>query len=547
MMQSREYWRQRSAVLEDAVNRNAGELTLEIEREFNLAQKEITEQIEQWYGRFSRNNNIPLNEARQRLLGRDFAEFRWDINEYIRHGNEVALNPAYIRQLENASARVHVSKLEALQLKTQNTMERLYGRFERKTTSLFSQIYQNNYYHELFELQRGFNIGYDVAALDPRRLERVLSRPWTLDNSTFGDRIWSQKESLLNEVHTQLTRNMLLGKAPDDAIRAIANKFNTSKHNAGRLIMTESAYFANEAQKDAYVELGVKQFEIVVTFDEATCGVCGAMSGKVLPMAQYDAGVTTPPFHPWCRCFTSPYFEDNNAGERFMRHPDGTADYVPADMNFEEWQKEYVENSGKENGGNFEQESEDISVPKEYIDDYSDFQSLSLSEQARETLETLHIATQNDGFEHGATVMSDGSVYEFSSGEEARVRVPKEIMTLIDSSGENSVHLLHSHTNVTPPSAIDFRWLLEKSIDKISVVAHNKDVFSVYVGDGWRPMEKEFNEAVSMISRNVNFDVMDFPGFDDWTIQERTYVAIREQAFRIARQFKWTLEGGSLR
>jgi len=92
---------------------------------------------------------------------------------------------------------------------------------------------------------------------------------------------------------------MILGKAPDEAISAISKKFNTSKHNAGRLVMTESAYFAAEAQKDAYSELGVEEFEVVATLDSVTCPVCGAFDGEHLPMSQYKSGTSAPPFHPW--------------------------------------------------------------------------------------------------------------------------------------------------------------------------------------------------------------------------------------------------------
>ena len=118
-----EYWRRRSEILEEQVNRNAGELTLEIERSFNRAQKEVTEQIEQWYGRFAKNNNISLSEARQWLTGKDLAEFKWDVNEYIKYGKDAMIDPAFIKQLENASARFHVSKLEALQRKIGNHLK----------------------------------------------------------------------------------------------------------------------------------------------------------------------------------------------------------------------------------------------------------------------------------------------------------------------------------------------------------------------------------------------------------------------------------------
>jgi hypothetical protein len=62
----------------------------------------------------------------------------------------------------------------------------------------------------------------------------------------------------------------MLGKSPDDAIKAIAAKMKTSQGQAGRLVMTESAYFASQSQKDAFNALDVERFEIVATLDSHT-------------------------------------------------------------------------------------------------------------------------------------------------------------------------------------------------------------------------------------------------------------------------------------
>ena len=70
-----------------------------------------------------------------------------------------------------------------------------------------------------------------------------------------------------------------------------------SRYNAGRLVMTEEAYFSSAAQKDCFNELGVEQYEIVATLDSRTSEICRNLDGKVFPMKDYQAGVTAPPFH----------------------------------------------------------------------------------------------------------------------------------------------------------------------------------------------------------------------------------------------------------
>jgi SPP1 gp7 family putative phage head morphogenesis protein len=341
-MKNRDYWRRRAEILEAMKNQNAGNYTA-VGQQFNLAQKTLDEQIEQWYARFAKNNQITITEARQWLAGKDLAEFKWDVTEYIKYGKENAINQQWAKQLENASARFHVSKLEALKLKTQATVEQLYGQTAKQTTSLFGKIYTDNYYHTAFELQKGVGVGWDVASLNPHQIESVLSNPWTTDKQTFSDRIWKQKNDLLSEVHTQLTQNMILGKAPDDAIKAISKKFNTSKSNAGRLVMTESAYFATEAQRKAFETLDVEEYEIVATLDSLTSAICQSMDGEHFPMSQFEPGVTAPPFHPWCRSAVCPYFADDDEGERIARGADGKTYYVPSDMKYKEWKEKFVD------------------------------------------------------------------------------------------------------------------------------------------------------------------------------------------------------------
>lgn len=112
--------------------------------------------------------------------------------------------------------------------------------------------------------------------------------------------------------------------------------------------MTEQAYFHAVAQQDAFKELDVEEFEIVATLDSHTSEICREMDGKHFPMSQYEAGVTAPPFHVWCRSVTVPYFEDNFIGERAARGTDGKTYYVPDNMKYSEWKESFVADSIKE-------------------------------------------------------------------------------------------------------------------------------------------------------------------------------------------------------
>ena len=283
------------------------------------------------------------------LSADEIKEFRWDVWEYIRCGQENELDGRWIKELENASARFHISRLEALKLQTQQSLEVMFGNQLDSVDAAMKRIYLDGYYHTAYELQKGFGIGWDIAGIDQSQVEKVISKPWAVDKKNFSERIWGNRQKLIGEVHNELTQNILLGADPQRAIDAIAHKMDNSRYNAGRLVMTEEAYFSSAAQKDCFQELGVEQYEIVATLDSHTSELCRSLDGKVFPIKDYQAGVTAPPFHVFCRSTTVPYFEDDfgQPGERAAKGEDGKTYYVPADMTYGEWKKAFADGGEK--------------------------------------------------------------------------------------------------------------------------------------------------------------------------------------------------------
>ena len=338
-----EYWKKRFTHLEEASNAYGVEAYRKIEPVFEDAQREVQKQIESWYGRYAKNNQITIDEAKRQLTGKELKELRWDVDEYIQYGRENSVNQLWVKELENASARVHINRLEALKIRTQQAAEVAFGNELDNIDYMARKVFTEDYYHSIYEMQKGFNIGWEVGQIDEKKLNKLITKPWAADGKNFSDRIWEQRSQLVNELHSQLTRTCVLGKAPDDAIKAISKKFDVTKNQAGRLVMTEQAYFHAVAQQEAFNELDVEEFEIVATLDSHTSDICQSMDGKHFPMTEYQPGVTAPPFHVWCRSVTVPYFEDNFGGERAARGADGKTYYVPDDMTYKDWKNSMVD------------------------------------------------------------------------------------------------------------------------------------------------------------------------------------------------------------
>lgn len=343
-MTNAEYWKQRFTQLEAAQNRKGAGAYLEIEKQYKAAQNELEAQIARWYQRFADSNGISLAQAKQWLKGQDLAEFNWGVKEYIKYGKENAINGAWMQELENASSKFHISRLEALQIQTQNSLETMFAQQMGTMKKALSDVYASGYYHTAYAVQQGFGLGWDIAGLDQAQIEKVLSKPWAVDGYNFSTRIWNSKTKLIGEVHNELSKNLLTGADPQKAIDSLAKKMGTSKSNAGRLVMTEQAYFSSAAQKDCFNDLDVEEYEIVATLDSHTSDICRSLDGKVFKMSDYKPGVTAPPFHVYCRSTTAPHFKENfDAGERAARGADGKTYYVPDDVTYSEWKKAFVD------------------------------------------------------------------------------------------------------------------------------------------------------------------------------------------------------------
>ena len=345
-MNNGEYWQKRFELLEQVAHQQGVQCYADIEKQYRQAQKQLEGQIAAWYQRFASNNGVTLAEAKRMLNAKELAELKWDVNQYIQYGQENAINGTWVKQLENASARFHISRLEALKLQTQQSIEVMFGNQLDSIDSTMRNVYKSGYYHTAYEIQKGVGIGWDFSALDDKQISKVINKPWAVDGKNFSERIWGNRQKLVNELNNTLTQNIILGKDPQKAIDEIARKMNTSKTNAGRLVMTEEAFFSSAAQKDCFTELDVEQFEIVATLDSHTSDICRGMDGKHFKMSEWKVGETAPPFHVHCRSTTVPYFDDefDAVGERAARNEEtGKTYFVAGNMTYKEWDKAFVQ------------------------------------------------------------------------------------------------------------------------------------------------------------------------------------------------------------
>lgn len=317
-----------------------------IEKQYKLAEQQIKNDINKWYRRIADNNEISLADAKKLLKKNELQEFKWALEEFT----EKAKSGGWKKELENASARIHIQRLEALQLQVRNSIEFLGKEENNLLEEHLLNTYQNTYYQSLYEISKGFDLKTSFNVLDKNKINQVIHSPWLKDGKNFSDRLWQDKKSMVDTLSKKITQSFITGKDLNEAIENIemfvSNTVKNKTAVARRLLETESRAYASKAQEQAFKNIDVEQYEIVATLDLKTSEICQEMDNKVFDMKDFEVGVTAPPFHCYCRTVIAPYFEDDES-VRATRDENGEYVEVPY-MNYTEWKEKYIKNE-KEN------------------------------------------------------------------------------------------------------------------------------------------------------------------------------------------------------
>ena len=513
-MKNAEYWARRFEAMESDTHKAAQMTAAEIAEVYKQAEAACKKEVEAWYGRLAANNGVDIAAAKEMLSRQELKEFKWDVKQYIKAMEDNETSGAWVKELENASARYHISKYEGLMTRLMQQVEFAAAKEDGILTDSLKEAYSENFYRTCYEIQSGLKTGFEISAVNEKQINAAIKRPWAADNKAFSDRIWKRRDELVKKLDTEITQNIMLGRGVQDSAKAIAKDFNTTVNRAATLVYTETAHAASMAQKAGFEELGVEEFEIVATLDNVTSEICQEMDGKHLPMSEFKAGVTAPPFHPNCRSVTAPYFEDSEeifgVTERAARDPEtGKTVYVD-DMTYPEWKKVYVDKTqtldewkaakkgvakSAESGisGKKRQRNSENYVDMEYInsDEYkkkfeviTDNKTVnqSIYKYAKAALEHRKNTNKEDLFIidsiNGKLVTSITD-----TKEDYGVNYSNKVERIIEKCRPKTLIALHNHPTNNPPTGSDFSSAGYRKYKFGVVICHDGTIYTYEVGN----------------------------------------------------------------
>ena len=340
-MPDKSYWEKRQEQKYLAGEMKLKEYYKSLEKSFEQSKKEIQSVINDFYIRYMNENKVSYADA-QKLLSR--AEIG-NLKDFIAKVNENM--GKYNLELNNMSIKARITRYQALEKQIDALLQELYFiDYQYQGEDALKDVYSDAYYRTWFNIDQYHGFHQEFAQVNPHTVEELIKYPF--NGADFSTRIWKQKDHMLQQLNESITTMLVQGKNPSTLSRDFAKKFGTKEYEAYRLLHTESSFIMEQASQRAYEEDGVKKYQWLATLDLKTCEDCGPLDGKVFDVGKGITGETLPPKHCFCRCTTVPYYDDDDTSgdTRAARDPvTGKGYEVPADMNYTEWHKEYVESN----------------------------------------------------------------------------------------------------------------------------------------------------------------------------------------------------------
>lgn len=345
-MKNEQYWQKRSEQILVDNEKLAVQYEKEMAKIYEEVKLKTAEQLESFYQRYAKENNLDLAEVRKRLNPAELKKFRTQQKIYLDKVNKLIEQGAdltkYNKTLEKLSAQAYVTKLQELQNNLNSEIMLLTGEQQIKLTDTLKTSYLEGYFKTMYTVQKGMGMGVTFTKPATDDVLKTLMTPW--NGANYSSRIWTNKAQLTNWLNTDLPRHFAAGSSIQRMSSDLRKKLDTNQKAATRLVRTEVNHITNESAFDAYKNSGVvEEFQYLATLDGRTSDICRDMDGKVFKITEKQPGVNVPPLHPNCRSTTIPYFKEyeHEDLERIARDEDNFTYNVPASVSYKEWQKHY--------------------------------------------------------------------------------------------------------------------------------------------------------------------------------------------------------------
>lgn len=314
---------------------------VDIAKAYIKATNVINAEVKRIFAAFQAHNGLSEAEARRLLKHAPDKITANSLKKLVSKIADPEKRAELAAALESPAYAWRIGRLEALQENVDKWTDTLAEREQNRTTAHYTNLTKDAYARTIFDIQKGSGFAFSFADIPHSRIKQILRQNWS--GALFSKRIWGNSKDLNQKIMRELLAGFLTGRSYRKTAKAIEEEMAVRAFEARRLVRTESAYIANQAELEGYKECGIDKYRFLATLDMRTSEMCAAMDGKVFKVSEAETGKNLPPLHPWCRSSTVPEIDgkaEQGMKTRAARDPKTGKPYaVPADMTNSEWKK----------------------------------------------------------------------------------------------------------------------------------------------------------------------------------------------------------------
>lgn len=369
---SNDYWNKRANERMASYHKNSDETIRKITNAYDKAIKDINKDIHTIFYKYMKDGGLSVSEARKLLNSKISKKELDDIRAKIYGIQDEELKKYMMAKLNAEAYKARITRLEALKESIYINTKLVADVEINESTKLYTDTINKAYYYNIFDIQKGLGIGFNVAEMPLETIQEILKNNWS--GKHYSKRVWHNTDVLAEKLEEAITSGLMTGKSSRKMAIELEELTDYGKFATERIIRTETTYISNTAEIESYKECGIDKYVFIATLDLRTSNVCRENDKKIFNVKEAEAGVNLPPLHPYCRSTTRAYFDNMESLQRRARDPGTGKTYlVPADMNYKEWYDKFVvEKYGKDKTEVFEKMIKNKSSDRKQLEKYKE-------------------------------------------------------------------------------------------------------------------------------------------------------------------------------
>lgn len=322
------YWDKRATARLTEAEKQSEVHIKRVKKAYDKGQRNIQKEIDAIYKTYGRKTGLD-RQTLETLLSRSETDKYWK-----------TLEGKGLKEYVQKNYKARITRLEQLKAQLYEKSKEIAVDEYNISTDGYRRTVNQTYNYTMYDTAKGTGFDFGFNTIDNQGIDAILKHNWS--GKHYSERIWRNTDILADSLGEILTGAIMSGQSKEKTAREIKELMGVSKYQAERLIRTETNYFNNEAEAEAYEELEVEEYVYVATLDNKTSELCQHHDQLRYKMKDRKVGVNYPPLHPNCRSTVRAWLgSDYEPIRRRARNPETGKTYHVGNMSYKEWAEKH--------------------------------------------------------------------------------------------------------------------------------------------------------------------------------------------------------------